>query len=420
MLASEFFPAWALGKEPDFNLIHASYSQPLVETFGRKIRNQLKDELYQSIFPGTKLSDDSAAADKFNIAGRQGAYNAAGIGGSLTGKGAHILLIDDPIKDREEANSETVRQKLKDWYTSVAYTRLMDPGAIVLIQTRWSEDDLAGYVLREHPHEGWEVLNLMAIEDEETEPKALWPERYPLEALLRIKATLPPRDWEALYQQRPRAGTGGEFKRSWLNYFDFVNSKPMYRLILVDPAGEKRKNNDYSCMWVVGLGEDENYYVLDVIRERMNLTERTEALFRLHRKWKPGQVRYEKYGMQADIEHIKSEMNQRSYRFAIQEVGGITSKLDRIRRLIPVFEKGRVWLPREVMYTGADGKPVDLIKHFVEEQFLAFPVMRHDDMLDALARLMEPTLDTPWPMKRNVSATPLLPAFHAFEPSCAY
>lgn len=402
MLASEFFPAWYLGQHPDNQIIHASYSQELVNGFGRKIRNQLKDELYQAVFPGTRLSEDSSAQDKFNIADRQGAYVAVGVGGSATGRGAHLMLIDDPIKDREEADSETLRQKLMDWYTSVAYTRLMKGGAIVVIQTRWHDADLAGQLISDHPHEGWEVLNMMAIEDEESdEPKALWPDDFPLERLLQIKATLPPRDWEALYQQRPRAGTGAEFKRGWLNYFTSVNSRDHYRIILVDPAGEKRKNNDFTTMWTIGLGEDENYYLLDLIRDRMNLTERTEALFRQHRKWKPGQVRYEKYGMQSDIEHIKSEMNLRSYRFAIQEVGGITSKPDRIRRLIPAFEKGRVWMPEEIIYTGADGKPRNLIHDFVEEEYLAFPVMRHDDMLDALARMMEPTLDTPWPMRRQ-------------------
>jgi predicted phage terminase large subunit-like protein len=421
MLASEFFPAWYLGQHPDNAIIHASYSQELVDMFGRKIRNQIKDELYAAVFPETRLSEDSSAQNKFNVADRQGVYTAVGVGGSATGRGAHLMLIDDPIKDREEADSETMREKLKAWYSAVAYTRLMKGGAIVIIQTRWHEDDLAGWVLREHTHEGWELLNMMAIEDEESDaPKALWEEDFPLERLLQIKQTLPPREWEALFQQRPRAGTGAEFKRGWLNHFQNVTSKNMYRLILVDPAGEKRKTNDFTTMWVIGLGEDENYYILDCIRDRLNLTERTDALFRLHRKWKPGQVRYEKYGMQSDIEHIKSEMNLRSYRFAIQEVGGITAKPDRIRRLIPAFQNGRVWMPEEIVYTDHLGKTHNLIHDFIEEEYLAFPVMRHDDMLDCLARMMEPKLDTPWPMKRQRASMAPVAQFGILDDLCGY
>jgi predicted phage terminase large subunit-like protein len=403
MLASEFFPAWYLGQHPSRQIIHASYSQDLVDGFGRKVRNQLKDELYNVLFPGAVLSDDSQAVDKFTTTA-EGVYIAAGIGGSVTGKGGHLVLIDDPIKDREAADSDAIRQKLKDWYTSVAYTRLMGEGAIVIIQTRWHEDDLAGWVLKEHTHEGWETLDLPAIQDEESEnPSALWPEDFPYERLLKIKATLPPRDWEALYMQRPRAGTGAEFKRQWLNYYSSVNHQGMFRVMLVDPSSGKRKNkqNDFTSIWVLGLGTDENYYVLDIVRDRLNLTERTEAVFRLHRKWKPGQVRYEQYGMQADIEHIKAEMDKRSYRFSITEVGGAVSKEDRIRRLIPLFQTGRIWLPHEHQYTDHSGKPRDLVQHFIEEEFLAFPVGRHDDMLDALARISEPKLDTPWPSKQQ-------------------
>lgn len=403
MLASEFFPAWYLGMHPTHQVMHASYSQELVDAFGRKVRNQLRDELYQVLFPGTVLADDSQAANKFNTVSG-GSYFAVGVGGSATGRGAHLLLIDDPVKDRADADSERMRQMNKDWYTAVAYTRLMPGGAIVLIQTRWNEDDLAGWVLREQQHEGWEILNLPAWDSDDNPTQALWPDSFPLERLRAIKETLPPRDWQALYMQRPRAGTGAEFKRGWLNHYTQVQSGSMFKIMLVDPASMKRENkvNDFTSIWIVGLGEDENYYVLDMVRDRLNLTERTETIFRMHRKWKPGQVRYEQYGMQSDIEHIKSEMNRRSYRFSITEVGGATKKEDRIRRLIPLFQKGQVWLPETLSYMNSDGKQLDLVHHFIEDEYLAFPVGRHDDMLDALARIAEPKLDTPWPSKSHM------------------
>ena len=394
MLASEFFPAWYLGRNPDRQIIHATYGQELADDFGRKVRNLMKSEIHRAVFPDCVMSDDSAAAARFHTEAK-GVYHAVGIGGASTGRGAHLLLIDDPIKGREEADSETYRKKLKDWYGSVAYTRLMKDGAIVIIQTRWHEDDLAGWIQREHTEEEWDVLSLPAIDDESQE--ALWPEMFPYERLLQIKSVLSPRDWEALYQQRPRAGSGGEFKRHWLQHYDSVNPKELNAVMLVDPAGGKKSTNDFTSIWIIGLGPDENYYVLDVVRDRLNLTERADAVFRLHRKWKPTEVRYERYGMMADIEYLRQEMNRRTYRFAIREVAGQTSKEDRIRRLIPLFETNRVWMPHELHYTSTDGKTRNLIDEFIELEYLAFPVSQHDDMLDALARIAEPTLDTPWP-----------------------
>lgn len=313
----------------------------------------------------------------------------------------NCLLIDDPYKNREEADSETIRKKVKDWYTSTAYTRLMPNAAVVIIQTRWHEDDLSGWLLREHADEGWEVLELPAIDESDPEhPRALWPEAYPLHRLLEIKRAVGPRDWLALYQQKPRPDGGGEFKEEWIQYYSTVGrAHHLKKILLVDPASGKRKNkdNDYTSMWVIGLGSDENFYVLDLVRDRLNLVERTDKLFSLHRKWKPYEVRYEDYGLQADIEHIQSRMEADQNRFAILPCGGAIAKEQRIRRLIPAFNNRKVWFPREFWYTRADEQPVDLVREFIHDEFKAFPVGRHDDMMDALARLFEPTMPLKWP-----------------------
>lgn len=412
MLASEYFPAWYMGKHPDKQIIHATYAQELADGFGRKIRNQIGGDLFQAVFPGVTLQADSSAAARFHVhgvdsPGQDGVYHAVGVGGAATGRGADLLLIDDPIKGREEADSENYREKLKDWYKSVAYTRLMPGAAIVLIQTRWHEADLMGWLLEEHGHEDWELLSLPAIQEDGT---ALWPESYPLERLHTIRETLGPRDWEALYQQRPRPAGGGELKRQWIQHYEVKPARAsVTTVLLVDPASGKRESNDYTSMWVIGLGQDNNYYVMDMVRDRLNLTERAEAVFRLHRKWTPIEVRYERYGMMADIEYLRQEMNRRNYRFVVREVGGATAKVDRIRRLIPLFEMNRVWLPMELDYTDTNGKVQELVKQFIEQEFLAFPVGRHDDMLDALARIAEPTLDTPWP-----KAAPVFEQFNPF------
>ena len=408
MLASEYFPAWYLGKNPDKQIIHTTYAQELADGFGRKVRNQINSELFQGVFPGIELSSDSSAAGRFHVKregiGQQdGVYHAVGIGGAATGRGADLLLIDDPVKNREEAESEAYRTKTKEWYTSVAYTRLMPGGAIVLIQTRWHEDDLMGWLLKEHEHEDWELLSLPAINEE---GEALWPESYPIERLQAIQETIGPRDWGSLYQQQPRPATGAEFKRHWVQNYDRAPQRSQVNtVLLVDPASGKRETNDFTSMWVIGLGQDKNYYILDAIRDRMNLTERADAVFRLHRRWTPIETRYERYGMMADIEYLRQEMNRRGYRFVVREVAGVTSKVDRIRRLIPLFEMNRVWMPEELIYVDLDGKEHDLVAEFIEQEFLSFPVGRHDDMLDSLARIAEPTLDTPWPKDQTQRQT---------------
>jgi hypothetical protein len=182
MLASEIFPAWYLGRHPDRYIVSASYSSDLASDFGRKVRNGLADPLHTAIFPKCKLSDDSGGQQKFSTTAH-GNYFAVGRGSGVTGIGAHLLLLDDLIKDRAEADSEVIRKGLHDWYVSVAYTRLMPNAAVVNIQTMWHEDDLAGRQLREHKGE-WDVLCLPAIA-EDNDPlgracgEALWPERYP-------------------------------------------------------------------------------------------------------------------------------------------------------------------------------------------------------------------------------------------------
>jgi phage terminase large subunit-like protein len=154
-------------------------------------------------------------------------------------------------------------------------------------------------------------------------------------------------------------------------------------------------------MWVVGLGPDNNYYVLDFLRDKFNLTERAKKLFDLHQRWLPMGVAYEKYSMQADIEHIEYEMEVRNYRFDITPVGGSIPQKDRIRRLVPLFEGKRIYLPRQMMYVDHTGSTSDMVRVFREEEYLPFPVGFHPDMLDSLARIVEKDLDAKFPRKVN-------------------
>jgi predicted phage terminase large subunit-like protein len=402
MLTSEHFPPWMLGRNPSQSIVCATYAQDLADDFGRKVRNQMVDPLYAQIFPACKVSPDSASVSRIATEAH-GNYFAVGIGGPLTGRGANVLLIDDPHKDRADAESPVMRKRAKDWFQSVAYTRLMDNGAVILMMTRWHEDDLAGWLLKEHADEGWEVINIPA-------DPAPWPEKFPPHELDRIRRMVGPREWSALYMQEPVPGGGGEFKRDMLRYYHDTPQNigsGMNKYLLCDPAGEQRKSNDFTSMWIVGLGTDGNYYWLDGVRDRLNLTERGREVMRLHRKWKPYEVRYERYGMMADIQYIKELQERDNYRFDVTEVAGNKlKKEDRIRRLLPIFSEGKFYSPEAMFYTDREGVPHELVNDFVEQELCAFPAGIHDDMLDSLSRIVEPDLSLVWPMSEEEPREP--------------
>ncbi len=201
--------------------------------------------------------------------------------------------------------------------------------------------------------------------------------------------------------QNPLADETQGFKEEWLRFHDGMATNGLNIYILIDPAGTKGKKSDYTAGWVMGLGPDENIYVLDMVRDRLNLSQRAQLVMRWHRKYRPkvqGAVRYERYGLQADIEHLHDMQRQQNYRFDITEVAGQVNKAERIKRAMPYFEQRRVYLPRTHYYTQYDGKTVDLVQDFIQQEFKCFPVSIHDDMLDALARLFEPEHPLIWPV----------------------
>lgn len=198
--------------------------------------------------------------------------------------------------------------------------------------------------------------------------------------------------------QNPLADNVMGFKRDWCRFYEVVKRPASLNCyLLVDPASEKKKSSDYTVMVVVGLGADNNYYLLDGIRDRLNLTERTNKLFELHRKWQIKAVGYEKYGMQSDTEHIKYVQEHNDYRFDIIELGGAMPKKDRILRLVPLFENHRFYLPPRILFVGTDGKEHDFVEEFLKYEYEAFPVCTHDDMLDCIARITEEDLKTMFP-----------------------
>ena len=189
------------------------------------------------------------------------------------------------------------------------------------------------------------------------------------------------------------------FRRDWLRKYKKIKQGTLNWYLVCDAANSKKRSSDFTAFWAVGLGTDGNYYCVPEVRDRLNLKERGDRLFELHRKYKPKQVRYEKYGLMADIEHFQARMESENNRFTITEVAGQTSKQDRIKRLLPLFEAGRIWIPESLHVTDWQKVPVDLVHSFIEEEYMAFPVGLHDDMLDALARICEPDLKLVWPLE---------------------
>lgn len=378
MLASEFFPAWYLGRNPAHYVIAATYAQEMADDFGRKVRDQISDPTFQMIFPGVGLKEDSQAAKRFHVQGPQdiattqaGAYFAVGVGGPLTGRGAHLMLIDDPVKNREEADSEITRRRIKDWFTSTAYTRLMPGGRIVVIQTRWHEDDLSGWLLAEHAHEGWDVLELPAID---REGRALWPEQYDIKNLERIQRAVGPRDWSALFQQRPSPETGDFFKAEWLRPY---NEAPPIETMYVYGASDyavTSNGGDYTVHVIVGMDPDGRLYLLDLWRGQKASDTWIEAFCDLVLKWKPigwaeetGQIRS---GLGPFIDRRMRERNAYVTRQAFATRGDKAVRAQSIR--------GRMAL--DGLYVPANAP----WRAELQAELLSFPAGVHDDQVDAL------------------------------------
>lgn len=237
LLVSEHFPAWYLGQFPDRRVILTSYEADFAATWGRKARRILEGH-GPSLF-GVTVDRSSSAGDRWDILGRRGGMGTAGVRGAITGKGADLLIVDDPVKNSEQANSFVIREAIWDWWQSTAYTRLEPGASVVLVQTRWHGDDLAGRILREMRDGGeqWDVVNLPALSRADDllgrrPGEALWPERYSATELARIRAAVGEYNFLALYDQDPQEDEGGVVKRSWLRYCEVRGGH--YRLLNPD------------------------------------------------------------------------------------------------------------------------------------------------------------------------------------------
>ncbi len=374
LTSSVLFPAWYLGRNPRKFVVVAGHSEELAVTFGRAVRNIVASPIFQAIFPECRISGDSAAVHRFNLdAG--GGFFAVGRGTSLTGRGGSLLVLDDLVKDRAEADSPAIRKSTEAWFREIALTRLEPRGSVVAIGTRWHESDILGTLVADVcSAERWRVLSLPAIAERDEgfrrEGDALWPERYPLAELLRIKAEVGSRAWSALYQGRPSPQEGSIFKREWFSTFDQCPTEMLRAVQFWDTAFGKNQAGDFSVCATIGESKT-GYHVLHVYRDRPDFPTLKRKMQELNAAWSPSAVLVEDAASgQSAIQELRAESN---IPLIAVPVGG-SDKIAKWNAVAPLFESGRVsfqagaaWLPD------------------VLEELASVPGAKHDDAADAIA-----------------------------------
>jgi predicted phage terminase large subunit-like protein len=399
-LASVRFPAWYLGRNPGKFVISMSYGQSLADTFGRAVRNLIRDPVHRATFPGCSLRGDSKAASRFHTE-RGGVYHALGFDGSVTGKGAHALIIDDPVKNADDASSESYREKQKVTFARDLKTRLQPDAAIVVVQTRWHEDDLSGWLLRESS-DPWEVICLPALAEEtnalgQPDPlgrapgEALWPEWYSVRALEEIRDQPGMGSgWWALYQQRPRPETGGLLQKAWWKRWRRTPCPPEMAGAWVelpkrdafdeitlswDMAFKGTAKSDFVVGQAWGRIGRARFFLLDQVRGRWDFPETVRQCEAFAKRWSTARevLIEDKANGPAVIQSLSTKIPRL---IAIAPEGG---KVARVHAIAPLVQAGNVFIPDDVEATWAPG--------FVAEAS-DFPSGVNDDQVDTMSQAL--------------------------------
>jgi len=388
-MVSIHFPTWVLGRDKNKSIMEASYSADLAAEFGRQARNIVDSREYKNIFD-TTLAEDSQAKSVWSTNGR-GRYNALGVGGAATGKGADILIIDDPIKNRKDADSFLIRENIYKWYQSTARTRLSPTGSVIMVVTRWHDDDLAGRVMQEDSS-NWKVISLPAIAEADEEYRkqgeALWPSQFNLENLLQTKSEVGSYEWSSLYQQNPLNAETQEFKKEMYKYIteDEVKQKLTSCFITIDTAVKEEESSDYTGTVINRVDSDNNWYI-KANRKKINSTKLIDYIFDLWSIEQPESIGIEETTfMQAVYPFLKLEQIKRNVFpiiYPLKHHG--KSKILRIRGLLPRYEAGKIY--------HIIGQCESL-----EEEQLRFPKGRNDDEVDSEA-YQEQIVNAPYSLK---------------------
>jgi len=370
--ASTYFPSWMMGLRGNLKIIQTTHTAELATSFGRKVRNLIDSSEYSSIFPDLKLQADNKSAGRWT-SNQQGEFFAAGVGGAITGRGADLLIIDDPHSE-QDALSPTAMESAYEWYTSGPRQRLQPGGIIVLVMTRWSTKDLVGKVLKKQGEENadqWEVVEFPAIMPETGTP--LWPEFWKKDELLSVKASLPVSKWNSQWLQNPTAEEGSIVKREWWNLWE--GDVPAYSYVIqsYDTAFSKKETADYSAIttWAIfspADGEPDQILLLDAKRVRVDFPELKKLAWEEWKYWEPDCVLIE---AKASGTPLTQELRRMGIPVTAYTPSRGQDKIARMNSVAPIFESGMVWATE------------DLFADEVIQEMASFPFGDHDDYCDS-------------------------------------
>ena len=373
--ASYMLPAWLIGKNPELKIIQTTHTAELAVRFGRKVRNLMELDIYREIFPDVDLRADSKAAGRWET-GQGGEYFAAGVGGAITGRGADLLIIDDPHSE-QDALSETAMENAYEWYTSGPRQRLQPGGSIVVVMTRWSLKDLTGKLIKAQASDvmsdQWDIVEFPAILPSDN---VLWPEFWKKDELLRVKASLSLGKWNAQWQQNPTAEEGAIIKKEWWNTWEKDSIPPVsYIMQSYDTAFSKKETADYSAITTWGVfqpeeGGPDNLILMDAKRGRWDFPELKSNAMEEYKYWEPDMVLIE---AKASGTPLTDELRTMGIPVVNYTPSKGRDKHTRMHMVAPIFESGKVWAPE---------------RKFSEEvidECAAFPNGEHDDYCDSMS-----------------------------------
>ena len=376
--ASHLFPAFFMGRNPKAKLIQTTHTGELAVSFGRKTKNLIESDEYEKVFPEVRLAADSKAAGRWQ-SNHGGEYFAAGVGGAITGRGADLLIIDDPHSE-QDALSPTVLDSHNEWYTSGPRQRLQPGGAIVVVMTRWSIKDLTGRLIeaqgKDENADQWEVVEFPAILPS---GKPMWSGFWNIQALEQVKASIPLKKWNAQWMQAPTSEEGALIKRDWWRVWDKENVPGLEFIIQsYDTAFSKKETADFSAIttWGVFRPEDggaPNLILLDARKDRWNFPELKKVAMEEYRYWEPEMVLIEAKASGMPLTHELQKMGIPVINFTPSKGN---DKHARVNSVAPLFESGAIWAPK---------------KSFAEdviEECAAFPFGDHDDYVDSTTQAL--------------------------------
>ena len=396
-ILSRRLPAYLLGKYPDFQIINTSYSADLASKMNLDVQKIIDDQLFKNVFPeiilpkrGSGLKRDS---ETFEVIGGKGGLRSAGVGGGITGMGAHLFLIDDPVKDAKEASSPTIQQNIVEWFNTTAYTRLMPKNGLIIIMTRWHLNDLVGYLLDQQntadfKGKKFELINFPAIAEEDEyitldgshelfrkKGEALHPERYSLENVLETRALIGDYAFNALYQQHPVPSGGNIYRQEWFKFYNNMNT-PMFDRLAVswDMSFKGNETSDYVVGQVWGK-KDSSYYLIDEIRFQGGFVKAKEAVLEVHKKYPKAIATLieDKANGSAIIEVLKQDVS------GIIPITPNESKMARAEAVSPLFEAGNVYIPSPNECSWSREYMTELTN---------FPFAKNDDRVDATSQML--------------------------------